>query len=78
MTTPICSASRFPSIFGFDAPLSSSDTLGSNLYRSCYWYFIQDNILETRELLQYLGEKTEKYKKFEQVISVICNHLSPT
>ena len=76
MSTDTCFHPIPPSIFGFEAPLSSSDTLGSNLYRSCYWYFIEDNILETRQLLQNLGEKTEKHKKLEQVLSVVYNHLS--
>lgn len=60
---------------GFIEPLYSTNRteLSNNLYRKCYWYFIKNNILSTKNILDV--KKKNIYTKLDKVISVIYNHL---
>jgi len=61
--------------YGFIEPLYSTNRteLSNNLYRKCYWYFIKNNILSTKNILD--AKKDKIYTKLDRVISVIYNHL---
>tara|TARA_B100000927_G_C16211011_1_gene367540 strand:- start:67 stop:276 length:210 start_codon:yes stop_codon:yes gene_type:complete len=62
-------------LFGFIEPLHSTkrSQIENNLYRKCYWYYIKDNILNTKKILD--EEKNNEYTKLDKAVSVIYNHL---